>query len=263
MAKEKLNQIKKPKKPLREVLFQSLKKLIYLLIVLSIAGLIYLINNSKLFEPSIAWEINSDFENLTKEYDNLEVPDIINKYFLETITHQYDDLVKPTLINKYFIELSKIKEKVEDHPWVSKATVERVFWNKIKVTVENHDIAMRWGTKGFISSHGVLFQPRFLISSDAPIGVTSEEKIEQFYTDFTNYKSILDPVEITHFERSNIDQLTLDSNIKIILGYQKQNERLELFVKVYENLKKYKKVRTRGIFDMRYPKGFALSYSPL
>ena len=67
----------------------------------------------------------------------------------------------------------------------------------------------------------------------------------------------------THFERSNIDQLTLDSNIKIILGYQKQNERLELFVKVYENLKKYKKVRTRGIFDMRYPKGFALSYSPL
>ena len=72
MAKEKLNQIKKPKKPLREVLFQSLKKLIYLLIVLSIAGLIYLINNSKLFEPSIAWEINSDFENLTQEYDDLE-----------------------------------------------------------------------------------------------------------------------------------------------------------------------------------------------
>ena len=49
MAKEKLNQIKKPKKPLRQVLFQSLKKLIYLLLVLSIAGLIYLINNSKLF----------------------------------------------------------------------------------------------------------------------------------------------------------------------------------------------------------------------
>ena len=24
-----------------------------------------------------------------------------------------------------------------------------------------------------------------------------------------------------------------------------------------------KKIRTRGIFDMRYPNGFALSYSPL
>jgi len=263
MAKEKLNQIKKPKKPLREVLFQSLKKLIYLLIVLSIAGLIYLFDNSNLLEPKISWEIRSDFETLIKQNNELKNSSIINKYFVKTITHQYDDLIKPVLGNKYFIELSEINENVEKHPWVSKATAERIFWNKIRVTVENHDIAMKWGSDGFISSKGILFTPRFLITSDAPIAIVSDDKIEQFYTDFTNYKSILDPVEITHFERSNIDQLTLDSNIKIILGYQKQNERLELFVKVYENLKKYKKVRTRGIFDMRYPKGFALSYSPL
>jgi len=136
MAKEKLNQIKKPKKPLRQVLFQSLKKLIYLLIVLSIASLIYLINNSKLFEPSIAWEIKSDFENLTKEYDDLEVPDIINKYFLETITHQYDDLVKPALINKYFIELSKIKEKVEATHGFQKPPLKEYFGIRLKLRLK-------------------------------------------------------------------------------------------------------------------------------
>ena len=54
-----------------------------------------------------------------------------------------------------------------------------------------------------------------------------------------------------------------DNNIKVILGHQKQNERLEIFVRSFEKLKKYKKIRTRGIFDMRYPNGFALSYSPL
>jgi len=242
MAKEKLNQIKKPKKPLREVLSQLLKKLIYLLIVLSIAGLIYLFDNSNLLEPKIYWDIDGD---------------------LATQTYQYDELIEPLLSNKYFINLSELKDKVEEYPWVKEVSVQRIFWNRIRVTIKNHDIAMRWGSEGYISSSGVLFKPNFSIISDKPIAIVSEDKIGQFYIDFTNYKSILDPVKITHFERSNIDQLTLDSNIKIILGYQKQNERLELFVKVYENLKKYKKVRTRGIFDMRYPKGFALSYSPL
>ena len=41
---------------------------------------------------------------------------------------------------------------MEKHPWVSKANAERIFWNKIRVTVENHDIAMQWGSEGFISS---------------------------------------------------------------------------------------------------------------
>ena len=77
------------------------------------------------------------------------------------------------------------------------------------------------------------------------------------------YQSILEPVKISLFERTSIDELTLDNNIKVILGYQKQNERLELFIKSFDKLKKYEKIRARGIFDMRYPNGFALSYSPL
>ena len=91
----------------------------------------------------------------------------------------------------------------------------------------------------------------------------SEVSVKNFYDDFVLYQSILDPVKISTFERKSIDELTLENNIKVILGHQKQNERLEIFVKSFEKLKKYKKIRTRGIFDMRYPNGFALSYSPL
>ena len=242
MAKERLNQIKKPKKPLKKILFQLLKKLMYLLLILVIAGLIYLFDKSNLLEPKISWEINGD---------------------LATQTYQYDELIKPLLNNRYFINLSQLKDKVEEYPWVEEASVNRVFWNRIRVIIKNHDIAMRWGVNGYISSSGVLFKPNFSVISDKPIAIVEEDNIEQFYIDFTHYQSILDPVKITHFERLNIDQLTLDNNIKIILGYQKQNERLGLFIKIYENLKKYKKIKTRGIFDMRYPKGFALSYSPL
>ena len=108
-----------------------------------------------------------------------------------------------------------------------------------------------------------LFKPNLTINSGKPIGIVSKSEVKQFYFDFTMYQSILEPVKISFFERTSIEELTLDNNIKVILGYQKQNERLELFIKSFEKLKKYKKIRTRGIFDMRYPNGFALSYSPL
>jgi len=263
MAKLRRNYLKKQRKPIKVILVKILKGLFYLIIILSFASSIYLINNSKLFEPSITWEIRGDFEALTNQDNEIKNSSIINKYFVETITHQYDDLIKSVLENKYLIELSQINENVEKHPWVSKANAERIFWNKIRVTVENHDIAMQWGSEGFISSKGILFQPRFLISSDAPIGIVSEDNIEQFYIDFKKYQATLGSLKIARFERSAIDQLILENNIKVILGYQKQSERLDLFIKVYKNFKKCKKDGPTCIFDMRYPRDFAFSYSPL
>ena len=242
MANERINRIKKAKKPLKKILLQLLKKLVYLILILSIAGLIYLFDKSNLLEPKISWEING---NLT------------------TQAYQYDKLIESLIGNKYLISLAKLKNKLEASPWAKEISIQRVFWNTIRITIKNHDIAMRWGINGYISSNGVLFKPNISIISNKPIAIVSEDKVGQFYIDFINYQSILNPMKITQFERSNIDQLTLENNIKIILGYQKQTERLVLFNKVYESLKKYKKNRTRGGYDMRYPRGFALSYLPL
>ena len=96
---------------------------------------------------------------------------------------------------------------------------------------------MRWGSDGYISSQGVLFKPNLSIDSDAPIAIVSEDQIEQFYVDFINYQSILSPLIINQFERSHIDQLILEPNLKVILGYQQQGERLQVFLKAYDQLK--------------------------
>ena len=241
MAKERLNRLKEPRKPFKLVILGFLKKLTYLFVFLLFAGLIYVIDSSDLLEPKISWEVDGS---------------------LTTETAQYDRLIKPLLNNKYLIDLSQLKAKVEQHPWVAKAEVSRLFWNKIRIAVVKHEIAMRWGSEGYISTQGVLFKPNLSIDSGAPIAIVSEDQIEQFYVDFVNYQSILGPLIIKQFERSLIDELTLESNVKVILGYQKQGERLQVFIKAYDQLKESKKIRKRGIFDMRYPKGFALSYSP-
>ena len=242
MARERKNYVKKQKKPFKYVLNKIFKSVFYLLLALSIVFLIYLIENSTLLKPNVSWEIKGE---------------------LQAQAYEYDELIEPLLINKYLLNLPQIKNKLEQSPWISNVEVERIFWNRIRVGLEKHDIAMRYGTEGYISSRGILFKPNLTINSDKPIGIVSETEVKQFYSDFTMYQSILEPVKITLFERTSIDELTLDNNIKVILGHQNQNERLELFVKSFDKLKKYEKIRTRGIFDMRYPNGFALSYSPL
>ncbi|MDP6162929.1 MAG: cell division protein FtsQ/DivIB [Candidatus Thioglobus sp.] len=244
MPKERINRPKQQKKPLKSVLKKVYKVSLYLLLALSILFVIYLIDRSKLLKPHISWEIDGE---------------------LTTHAYQYDDLIKPLLNNKYLLNLGEIKSKVYENPWVLSVEAQRIFWNRIKVSIKKHDVAMRWGAQGYISSQGVLFKPNLTINSNAPIGLVSETTVKDFYDDFVQYQSILEPVKISTFERSSIDELTLDNNIKVILGHQKQIERLEMFVKSFEELKnkKYKKkITTRGIFDMRYPNGFALSYSP-
>jgi cell division protein FtsQ len=241
MAKERLNRLIEPKKPFKLLVLGYLNKLTYLFVFLLFAGLIYVIDSSDLFEPKISWEVNGS---------------------LTTETSQYDRLIEPLLNNKYLIDLSQLKEKVEQHPWISGAEVSRLFWNKIRIAVVRHEIAMRWGSEGYISTQGVLFKPNFSIDSGAPIAIVSEDQIGQFYVDFVNYQSILGPLIIKQFERSLIDELTLEPNMKVILGYQQQSKRLKVFMKAYDQLKRSSKIRERGIFDMRYPKGFALSYSP-
>jgi|TARA_B110000263_G_scaffold244775_1_gene253296 cell division protein FtsQ len=242
MARERKNYVKKQKKPLKYFLNKIFKIIFYLLLIFSVAFFIYIIENSTLLKPNISWKIDGE---------------------LRSQPYEYDDLINPLLNNKYLLNLSKIKSKLEEHPWTAKVEIERILWNKIRISLKRHDIAMRHGSEGYISSQGVLFNPNLTIKSDSPIGIVSGREVKQFYFDYTMYQSILDPVKISYFERTSIDELTLDNNIKVILGYQKQNERLELFVKSFEKLKKYKKIKTRGIFDMRYPNGFALSYSPL
>ncbi len=241
MAKERLNRLIEPKKPFKLLVLGYLNKLTYLFVFLLFAGLIYVIDSSDLFEPKISWEVNGS---------------------LTTETSQYDRLIEPLLNNKYLIDLSQLKEKVEQHPWISGAEVSRLFWNKIRIAVVRHEIAMRWGSEGYISTQGVLFKPNLSIDSGAPIAIVSEDQIGQFYVDFLNYQSILGPLIIKQFERSLIDELTLEPNMKVILGYQQQSKRLKVFMKAYDQLKRSSKIRERGIFDMRYPKGFALSYSP-
>ena len=184
--------------------------------------------------------------------------------------------IQPLIQDKYQLDLHEIKLALESEPWVNKADVERLFWNSIQIKIEFQQIAMRWehshckskekiNCVGYISTQGLLFMPNKITPSDAILARSKPDKntITQLYTDFEYYRSSVDPMVIKTFSKTNIDQLTLEPNVTVILGYQKQKERLDRFLKAYSDwleLKKKNKKVKRVTFDMRYPKGFALSY---
>jgi len=182
------------------------------------------------------------------------------------------DKIQPLIQDKYQLNLHEIKQTLESEPWVAAAHVERLFWNSIQVNIESQDIAMRWEntnckTKnkidcmGYISSVGDLFIPKTIISSEAVLARSeaNQTKIIELYTDYQDYQILSGDMIITSFSRANIDQLTFEPNVKVILGYQQQEQRLERFIKAYSELKPSKEVK-QITFDMRYPKGFTLSY---
>lgn len=183
------------------------------------------------------------------------------------------DKIEPLIKDKYQLDLQQIKHALEAEPWVNNAHISRLFWNSIQVKIVAHHIAMGWQNtqckskkftdcKGYISDTGVLFMPKKLIPSAHAVAISKQDKevVFKLYQDHQRYQIIASPLPIQSFSRTHIDQLIFKSGVKVILGYQQQNERLSKFIKAYNKLKNKNSKVKRATFDMRYPKGFALSY---
>ena len=181
--------------------------------------------------------------------------------------------IQPLIQDKYQLDLHQIKQALENESWVSKAHINRLFWNSIQIDVEAKLIAMRWkninckekdiaNCTGYISTDGELFTPKKSVVSNAVLALSKQDQIivSKLYADYKHYQELSNPMAIKSFSKTNIDQLTLEPNVKVILGYQKQDERLGRFIKAYNKLKKSNSRVKQATFDMRYPKGFALSY---
>ncbi len=244
----------KHKKSLKQLLMPIAKALPFFIALIFIVVRILESNPTEFLDVNITWEID---ENLP----------IAQKALLNKI----DPLIK----DKYQLDLHQIKTSLEQEPWVAKAHIERLLWNSIRITIEQQQVAMRWKNKqgcqpnqsdtpcsGYISENGELFIPKNPIESDAVLAISSKDKqaISKLYQDYKHYQSLIEPMKIKEISRTNIDQLTIEPSVKVILGYQIQDERLINFKKIYKKLKKENSKVKRATFDMRYPKGFTLSY---
>lgn len=210
------------------------------------------IKNIDTLKTKIEWQVDNNLP--------------INQSILKTI-------VQPLIKDKVQLDLIKIKQVLENEPWVVKAYVKRLFFNAIQINVESQQIAMRWentecktehtpSCSGYISNNGTLFTPQKRVKSDAALARSKADQgiVTQLYQDYQNYQKAVGKMNIKSLSKTHIDQLIFTPNIKVILGCQQKQQRLARFLKVYAKLRKTtsKAKLNRATFDMRYPKGFVL-----
>ncbi|MBA5247957.1 MAG: FtsQ-type POTRA domain-containing protein [Gammaproteobacteria bacterium] len=186
---------------------------------------------------------------------------------------QLEKDIQPLIKDSLLLDLIEIKQVLESQPWVAKADIKRSFFNTIQINIKTHKVAMRWENtdcktnntspcSGYISHAGVLFFPKKKIESNAVLARSKADKIivTQLYQDYQNYQKILTKMRIKSFSKTHIDQLVLEPNIKVVLGYQQRQQRLVRFLQAYKTLRKKisKHQLNQATFDMRYSKGFSL-----
>ncbi len=238
----------------KKSIYQPIFKLLSIVVLIGL--IVWIIQNtrpSEFLKVDINWEIDKDLP-ITQQALEQHISSLI------TATYQ--------------LNLHDIKHELEHHPWVAEAKVKRLFWNFINIKISAQKISMRWKNKncqnnvkiqtcqGYISTKGELFTPNKIIKSDAIIATSAHDKdiAKALFDHYQTYQAIIKPMLIVSILKTNIDTIFIKPNIKVILGYQKQRQRLKNFVKVYKKLRQ-SIARTkldRATFDMRYPKGFSL-----
>ena len=225
----------------------------FLLALSFIFGIYYLIDKYKPQEKllvNFSWNIPNEL--------NLEI---------EELNLMIDPLIK----DQYLIDYEKIKDILQKIDSVDEALVDRSNISDLIISLKSKKPIYRWRDinicdekvaicNGYISSSMKLFRGND-VTNELPMIISDRKNIADYVATFKTYQSSLDGEKITTFKKSKIDIITLNNNKKIILGNEKQLERLDLYKKVSKLKEVKKKIRKKPVFDMRYSNGFSLSHS--
>ena len=163
--------------------------------------------------------------------------------------------------NFFAVSPAEVRAGLEALPWVRRASVRRVWPDRLEVSLEEHVAFARWGSQGLVNTYG----ERFNGATDASLPVFfapagTELEMTQRYLRFAEavmpLGARLDRVVLS--ER-RAWQLRLDSGLQIMLGRDADGAeaRLARFVELYPATLG-RLARRHEYVDLRYPNGFAL-----
>jgi len=160
--------------------------------------------------------------------------------------------------NFFAMRIDEVRAAAEQVPWVRRASVRRVWPDRIEVAIEEHVAFARWGAEGLVN----LLGERFAADSDAPLPLFigpagTEGDMTRRYRQFAARVAPLgSPLERVVLSARHGWQLRLASGLHITLGrdVDAADDRLARFVEAYA---RSGTVRA-DIVDLRYPNGFAV-----
>ncbi len=196
-----------------------------------------------------------------------------------TLDYTDRDRLRQTVIDKtrdgfYALKLDEIRKEVERMPWIARAHVRRISPDRVSIDVVEHEPAARWNDDGLISKKFEYFQPPQLgpdhiqraewqaYFAKFPQLHGSAGRHHDLLSALRAYQNYLTPfgarIEALREDSRQSQALLLDNNVTVRLGVEKQEERVQRFVDVYERL--VTSLNGQPVkFDMRYANGFTMT----
>lgn len=170
------------------------------------------------------------------------------------------------LVNKNFfsIDVELIKDRLIQSPWVANAIVQRVWPDKVFITVVEKKPVARWNYGSLLSQNGEIFSPPAQsYPSHIPLFVGPEGEHLQMLQHYQKLNRLLTSLHLKIAKLEMIPQVawgvTFDNGMKLNVGYKDVLTRMSHFVKVYHKIIG-NRVADVEYVDLRYHNGLAVRW---
>ncbi len=185
---------------------------------------------------------------------------------IQHVSHEDVEHLLLPLVNKGFFAVSveHIRETLNQLPWVSDASVRRVWPNQIRIQVSEKLPFALWNNEKLLSTSGQLFTPsRESFPSDLPEFAGPEGTQLKMLENYSKINKALAPL---HFKVARLElspahvwSFTLNNGIKVNIGHKDILTRVGDFVKVYPKIIGSRASEVNSV-DLRYSNGLAVRW---
>jgi len=183
-----------------------------------------------------------------------------------TQTEAVQDMVQPALVGGFLrADLQRIRQQLEELPWIYQATVQRKWPNALEIHVVEQLPIARWGDSGFLNHEGEVFHSGSdRARQDLPLLVGPDGAAKAMMAGYQRIVEILAPLHLA-IEQLQVDergqlQVVLVGGMQLILGGHDFLERMHRFVAIYR-----RELAPRGgevqRVDLRYQSGVAVTFA--
>ncbi|WP_415911853.1 cell division protein FtsQ/DivIB [Neptuniibacter sp. QD37_11] len=162
------------------------------------------------------------------------------------------------------IDIESVQSLVSEQPWVRVSSIRRDWPDTLLIEVEEEVPVARWGERGLLNHQGDIFWPELSqeyrslprLSGPAP---DTERVMSQFH----DFNQMLKPMGLSvvalDLEARGAWTMELDNQIKVVVGREAINARLQRFLTLYKQRLAAQAADIETI-DIRYTHGVAVKW---
>jgi cell division protein FtsQ len=187
------------------------------------------------------------FKEGTFEYSNQSrIDDILKNYISKEI---------------YQINLRKLKNQIEEDPWIKNVQIILDPPNRITVKITEFKPLFLWNNLSYVDKEGFTIEiGKYLIENILEISSGQDDKV-YMHDLYLNLQKILSEIDINviKLSKDNDMMIILTSKYRFFVRHADYESKLKEFLFVYDQfLLTQKSGKIRQNIDLRYPTGFAV-----